>query len=73
MPADLYTPELLQGFVVHGNMLRGNLPDALHTWYLDTLDIGNNYFSGDLSTINMTELFSLQTLDLSNNLFEGTN
>ncbi|KAG6403460.1 hypothetical protein SASPL_135682 [Salvia splendens] len=57
---------------LHSNNLNGTFPPSLtKCTNLTTLFLRNNFFNGEISTLNFPKLQHLQALDLSNNTFSG--
>ena len=55
------------------NDMSGELPSALsNCTNLITIDLRNNYFSGELAKVDFSTLINLKTLDLLFNSFSGT-
>ncbi|RCV05412.1 hypothetical protein SETIT_1G082300v2, partial [Setaria italica] len=62
-----------------GNRLNGKIPHSIelpsafsNCTNLITIDLRNNYFSGELTKVNFSTLINLKTLDLLFNNFTGT-
>lgn len=72
VPAGLWNFEVMNTFALNSNMLEGEFPMLLPNTLLMSFDVSNNFFTGNLSNLNVSLLETLAEFSLSNNLFEGT-